>query len=361
MLYDSDGSKPPIEVQSRLDRLEKNYQQFHYWFALRGKVLPVPKKKLLTVLLDSPTEFRRQYEAFDSSPVVTDGFYAPRENIVFFSGNRLDGVSDAFNKHIADLVQSGWDFKALLRGQWRKGKPGPEVAYAQTMALVQKCLQEESEIASVSHEGTRQLLTTTGMLPQGVSLPYWLQFGMPSLYATGKYDPFTRTGAFYPMFAGPSWTYLVNFKLMEMEKRLEQPPDVALLRVITDAHFHYAARSRHPAELLHARTMAWSLSYYLAQRNLDGLRRYCQELSNLPRDLDFDEDVYLSCFARAFNLEDAKQPGQIDRVKLQALASDWYKFVGQTTPLPMKETLEEAQKAFKEYREKGPGKGPGAG
>ena len=134
LLYDSDG-KPSDEVISRLNRLEQNYQQFFYWFALRGKVLPVPPKKLVAVLLDTPAEFRKQYVAFDAPPIVTDGFYARRENIVFFSGNRLDGVSDAFDKHRADLVRNGWDFKQLLKGYGRKGKTIQEVAYAQTMAL----------------------------------------------------------------------------------------------------------------------------------------------------------------------------------------------------------------------------------
>lgn len=361
LLYDSDDGKASAQVASRLNRLEQNYQQFFYWFALRGKVLPAPPKKLLAVLVDSPLEFHKQHEAFDSVPTVTDGFHARRENIVFFSSHRLDEVSDAFDKHLTELVQNGWDFKSLLKGMYRKGKTGPEVAYAQTMALVHKCLQEESEIASVTHEGTRQLLTATGVLPRGIALPEWLQFGLPSVFETPKYDPFTRTGAFYPMFGGPSWTYLVHFKLLEMEKRLEQPPERALLNVLTDAQFRQALHSRNPMTLLHARTMAWSLSYYLTQRNLDGLRRYCQELANLPRDLDFDDDVYLGCFARAFDLEDAKQPGQIDMAKMRRLAADWYQFIGQTTPLPMKETLEEARKAIQEYREKTGGKGPGAG
>ena len=124
------------------------------------------------------------------------------------------------------------------------------------------------------------------------------------------------------MFAGPSWTYLVHFKLMDMEHKLDKDPEqiARLLRhVVTDGPFHRAARSRQPTDILHSRTMVWSLCYYLAQRNLDGLRRFCQELAQLLRDLDFDTEIYFDCFARAFGLEDPKQPGRIDPVKLRQL------------------------------------------
>lgn len=356
LLYDSDTTsrQAPPEVRSRLDRLEQNYQQFYWWFALRGQVLPIPKKKLLAVLIDSPQEFRKYYEAFDPVPLVTDGFYARRENIVFFSGSRLDGTSDAFNKHVSELIRNGWDFKAMLKGQRRTGKTGEEVAYAQTMALIHKCLQEESEIASVTHEGTRQLLVATGILPRGVILPEWVQFGFPSAFETPKYDPYTRTGAFYPMFAGPSWTYLVKFKLLTMDNPLKlKELDQELANIVSDFEFRNA---RTQADLLRARTMAWSLSYYLFQRRLDGLHRFGQELAQLPHDLEFDADVYFHCFARAFGLEDAK--GKLDAGKMHDLAADWYKFIGETTPPPLKEAFDEAKKAHEERREKSGAKGP---
>ncbi len=362
LLYDSDGGKAPPEVVDRLKRLEQNYQLYYSWFALRGLALAPPDKKLVAALVDSPAEFRRQHEAFDAVPIVADGLYARRENIVVFSGSRLDGASDAFNKHISDLVRSGWDFKALLRGKGRRGKDNAEVAYAQTMALVHKCLQEESELATVSHEGTRQLLTATGFLPRGVLMPEWLQFGLPSAFETPKYDPFTRTGAFYPLFAGPSWTYLINFKLMDQEKRLKgKELDNELKGILTDSEFREATLSSDPFAQLRARTMAWSLCYYLVQRRLDGLRRYGQELAKLPRDLEFDDAVHINCFARAFGLEDPKQPGQIDPAKLHEFAADWHQFIAETTPVPMKEMLKEAEDALKEYRDKTGLKGPSAG
>jgi len=101
--------------------------------------------------------------------------------------------------------------------------------------------------------------------------------------------------------------------------------------------------------------MAWALCYFLAQRHLDGLERYGQELAALPRDLDLETDVTIGAFARAFKLTDAS--GAIDQVKFRNFANEWSKYMEIVQP-PMDQkvwrtlVLDEAQKAYKEFKDK---------
>jgi hypothetical protein len=177
-----------------------------------------------------------------------------------------------------------------------------------------------------------------------------VQFGLPSVFSTGTYDPLLHTGAFWSGFGMPSWTHRVYFELMETSKELE-PAEDALKKVLTDAYFREARLTRSPEALLRARTMSWALCYYLLQRQGDALRRYGEELARLPRDLEFDDDVSMRCFGRAFGLMQADRPGEIDPAKLMTFATDWYRVIKQTS-IPLREPLDEAKKALKEYRDK---------
>jgi len=354
MLYDMQTNTVPPDVNSRLERLEKNYQQFFYWFALRGKTPPMPDRRLIAFLVDSPADFLKYHDACDQVPMVADGFFVRRDNIIVLSTERLDEQAVTFNAHMKGLIQAGWNPKNLLKGIRPRDKMVDEIDYAQTMVLVQKVLQEEAEAAAVGHEGTRQLLAATGLLPRTVALPEWVQYGLPSVWDTCKYDPVLGTGAFWHGFGLPSWTHLVHYKVMEANKDLPAP-ELSLLAVLNDLDFRRARLMRQPEHIMRARTMAWALCYFLAQRHLDGLERYGQELAALPRDLDLETDVTIGAFARAFKLTDAS--GAIDQVKFRNFANEWSKYMEIVQP-PMDQkvwrtlVLDEAQKAYKEFKDK---------
>ena len=119
-----------------------------------------------------------------------------------------------------------------------------------------------------------------------------------------------------------------------------------------------------------ARTLAWSVTYFLAQAedqtgkhvNLDNLLLYFQELAKLPRDLPFDEDVLLLTFARAFDLVDAKDPNKVNMSKLHALATKWDSYMS-STPLeldPVLKSIDEVKKEIKQLVLKPP-QGQGRG
>jgi hypothetical protein len=346
LLYDGAN---PAEVKGRLDRLERNMEAFYYWFALKGKTPPVPERRLGALLIDKASDLKQLYLAAGAPPFIADGFFDRRDNLAVFSTSRLDQASDLLGKHFSELLQAGWNLKQImdLKAKNLKVPNTPqEAAHVHTMALIKRILEEESELATTSHLGTRQILAAINVLPRNVQIPEWVQFGYPAFFETPKFDPYTHTGAFWPGTGALSWTYWVQFKLWDIEKQLDDPLE-ALTGVLTDRYFREAHRNRSMEQLLRARTYSWALAYYLAQRQLDGLRRYGDELSQLPRDLEFDGDVLQGCFARAFNLTDAA--GGINENKLAGFAKDWFDFVSRDN-LPVPELLQEAQRVIKEKK-----------
>jgi hypothetical protein len=332
------------QAQSFLNELERNYSGFFYWFALRGTVLPVPEHSLLAVLVDSPEAFEHQHkDIFDDPVMVGDGFYSPRDSLAVFSVKRLDEGYEALSKK----VKSIWDLTQLSEDELLKGKGlklGPvyynESAKAQTLTLVHKAMDEDGERATVTHEGTRQLIAAIGLMPRSVEPPQWIDFGMASFFETPK-------GSFWAGTGSPNMTYLVNFKLWDKDKKLDKDPVEALKAVVTDRNFHKirGSKNKENAEAK-ARTMAWALVYFLAHKKRDGLLRYYEELAKQPRDLDLDEEVLLGCFARALGLVDPKKPDVVDTNELNKMALAWYKFI-KDTPLEITEVYNEALAAQK--------------
>jgi len=312
--------KLPAQVKQRLQRLEENMRGFYYWFALRGKALPVPDKKLIAFLVDNKETFLAQHkDIFDDVELTSDGFYDRRENIVVFSAYRLDEAYAALDSITRPMWSSGkFTPSDLLHGKKELGVADNENARAQTLVLLQKAMQEESEFNSVSHEGTRQILDTIGYLPKGVEIPKWFDFGVASLFETPKAAFWHGTGA-------QNQTYLAQFQVWNSEKKLDKATD-ALMGVITDRYFRRVASAKNKENSENrAKTLAWALIYYLSEKKLDGLIQYCKQLRELPRDLELNEEILALTFARAFGLCDPSNPDKVDPVKFTALANDWFK------------------------------------
>src|SRR5262249_55233433 len=158
---------------------------FFYWFALRGKVLPVPQRRLVGVLLNDEDAFNREHRnIFDETPLVADGFFARRENLAVFSAKRLDDGYKALHKATQPFWAKGWTPGMLRQGKFRAveaNQSAIEIARAQTLTLVLKAMEVECAVAAVSHEGTRQLIAAIGLLPRSVDTPRWIDFGVASL------------------------------------------------------------------------------------------------------------------------------------------------------------------------------------
>jgi hypothetical protein len=361
------NTKTPSEAQRWLDRLEQNYRGFFYWFALRNKPVPVPTKRLVAALAQNAESFHRDHnDIFDEVQFTEDGFFAPRERLVVLAAGRLDQGYQALAQLTNNEFLSKFSMDDLFKHQVKSkgGVFGNTLARGRTWALLIKALEEDSQRAAVTNEGTKQLLSAIGLWPRTVEVPEWLNFGIGSFFETPR-------GSFWPGVGAPNVGYLDNFVRWDADKKnkFEHDASKALSAVVTDKYFRdiRAARERDKdketvsgpppsgkggdaeeearrekeLEVARARTLTWAVTYFLMKRHPDGMMRYIEDLKNMPRDIDLDEDTLMVLFGRAFGLMDRADPNKVDGSKLANLANDCYGFI-RLEPLPWKDAQEEA-------------------
>jgi len=347
LLYNAALNDPP-EVQQRLKALEDNMRGVYYWFVMKGIPLPVPNQKLVAVLLDQPDQFTIQRALIEDEPLVSDGFFSPRDNVVVFSAQRLDDASVKFAKQMQGYYQQGWDRDSLLKGDKTSklaGKRADERERMSTLALLDKAMDMEGERAAVTHEGTRQLFVGAGLQKPAVVMPDWFQFGMASVFETpkGPYPaaPVQARVAYWPGYGAPSWKYTRLFRLLELDstKEAEFSPfrsrarfgeaGRTLERVVSDVDFgtardmvRFAPPRVAERSINAARSYAWALCYFLARQRTPGVMRFYEELSKMPRDLEPQPNDILACFFRAFDVADTTG-SKMDPAKFEELAKDW--------------------------------------
>src|SRR5262249_32597340 len=114
LLYDC---REDALADSRLKRLEDTYHNFYYWFALKGKELQVPGKRLLAVLVDEPEPSDTLHKrVYDEAPPTTEGFSPRGENGAFFCAKRLDEPYQGLTQATKSLW-STFSRKQLLEGK----------------------------------------------------------------------------------------------------------------------------------------------------------------------------------------------------------------------------------------------------
>jgi hypothetical protein len=372
LLYNGTSDGDMKEVQSRLKSLEDTHKMFFYWFAFncdqdgnlayipkgQNNALIVPDERLVAVLANDEKQFNHFHKIYNNVLLAADGFTARRDNIAIFSRERLDKQFKALNDYCSpkfltfgkdELLHRKRSVKARDRGteEWQE---------AQTLALMVRSLEADSELATVSHEGPKQLIAAIGLLPRSVFAPDWIQFGMGSCFETAKGAPWGGAG-------GANWIYLQDYKDRAAKLKLGPNAQVnkggakpleALKGVVTDRYFRESNNGRNEGNLMKARTTAWSLVYFLIHRKLNGLMPYYRELARMPRDMEFDDESLLLTFARAFDCLDAKGE-KPDEAKLKQLAEEWHRFLD-LTPLEGEEVVKNIRERQSELKAGGVGK-----
>jgi hypothetical protein len=296
------------------------------------------------VLSEKPDDYNSLHKVFDTIELPVDAFMSRRDNLSVLSGTPLDEGYDMFSRATTDLwMKDGWNPELCLKGDYKaRGHKNStqEISYAHTAALMLQGMRDQSERQAVTHVGTVQLATASGLLPRTVTAPRWVQFGVGSFFETPR-------EAYWPGTGAPHWNYLTKFQLWHEAKKLDKP-DEALRRVVTDSYFHDAhadkdAHNNHDRDvILKARTMTWALTYFLAQQRLDQLLKYYQELAAMPRDMELGEEALAAVFAKAFDLGDGADA--LNGPKAKELAQKWYEFLLRDTHVEVAEVKTLAKK-----------------
>lgn len=331
-----------VGIKRRIGRLHETLERFYYWFALNDQLTQpeLPRSRKLLVVPSSVDEFYAKHAEWGSQPFIGDGLTPRRDNFILMSWRPIDELYrtlDAGNQELCKKLHLPKD--SFITGTvWDGNAPTAgrdlfQLAFTQTLILVQKAMEEDHEMATLSREGARQLLYSTGILSRQVHTPEWIAQGLASFFETPAGAPFRGVGT-------PSWSNLVTFNHLRSTKKFDRPADV-LMNVATDRYFRSAQKyfselaDAADKEQLYqsaqeqmdlATSTAWAFTYYMIDRRRQPqmLVRYCQELNALPRDLDLDERALEACFAKAFDLGEAGNPARIDQAKLAVLANAWF-------------------------------------
>jgi len=320
-------------IDRKLAALEANLKAFYLLFALKGQVLPAPMEKLPVILAADTQQVRKVMVALEVPERLTDGLHGRRENVIVLAPSRLDKAGERFALEAREIAKTHGNTD-VLKGQFRPlGKTKEDLeknnqqiltdARAQIFGLMEVLLRDESDQATATHEGSRQLIIETGLLPGNADIPEWLRAGLASVfeYPKGPFpgkNPTTIRTAFWGGAGGPSWAWRRYFDEMSQEGQLPEPPTEAIFRTLTGGWAERAKqlRVKVPAEgdmtdyqaeadteLARGRCLSWAVNYYLLNERLPEYLTFLRSLGNLPRDIELDQYTFLKMFCEAFKID----------------------------------------------------------
>ena len=247
LLHFGEQSVSSETTNRRLTELERNFKAFYLWHATQGKALKFPDKRLVVVLANRPSDVDDLRPKLDGLPVISDAFYSPAHNLVVLSPTRLDEAGKTFAEIAKAKYQDGWNRDELLKGKSPLVKGGNfnDLYRTMTYALVDRALEEETAHAAITREGTRQLYSALGILPQHVVLPKWIESGVGSLLQKPKDSGVVKVtggknGVAVGLWAGygsPNYVQLREWRDLWAKKELSAPPKDLLTNVLTDRYF----------------------------------------------------------------------------------------------------------------------------
>jgi hypothetical protein len=355
------------EPQSRLNRLEDTMHTYYLYWAFKKTLLPLPTHRQ-TVFLDAEESefkkmhgmltFRRDPKLFPgdphehtfvtSSPLVYGGYYSRREDVSVLSFKRLDPKYDLVNSQGTKVWGNmGGQADKVLAARFDMA-PDKLVTQteAQSYALMARIMEDDAERASISHNVSCQLLVHSGLLPRGVVVPEWLEFGLASYFETPLNAPWpspTDTNSLYQ----PILKELMSSAHKASSSGYDRVPMKGTLhKVITDAYFREIPNDKAdiPAALARARATSWGLVYFLMQdTEREKFRAYLKELARLPRDMELSDEILERCFYRAFDLWDESRQ-QVKERELQDLEARWFGVL-KTIPTEYDELFASVKKA----------------
>lgn len=375
-------SNQAADAQRKANLLDQNLRAFFLWHALQGVALPVPQKKLLALISDSTNRVTDYRDALDGRPIVSDAFYSPSHNILMLAPERMDQQGNAFMNLVRAKYGAGWNREELIANKMTIS-PGkaPDAMRMQMLAVADKYITDEAENAAISREGCRQLMASTGMLPQNVRLPQWLENGVGLYYQRAKGPLYIVKNGAVKMVVGLATGYgTPNFEqhraFDQVRPIMSRKPDASLRNVLMNAYYAGAAAGTdidprlrtetegntttifevtervHPqdnspqARAFRTRlkekadSSAWALVYYLEKTRLVGLQNFFNDLAKQPRDMKLEEEEVVRLFCKNFGLVRVDQ--SVDPAAFLNFASNWLQYMANVPHYDYEQPLDAA-------------------
>ncbi len=282
--YDTTDNK----AQERLDLLERVYETFFMFFAIKGRVLDKPQQRMMVALFNDHKNYLEFSTRLDPELKSAAGYWSPESNVaVFFA----QGTYPSFKRLKDSSEQLEKDRKEAER--LRLPDRGDLVRLADAVKLLMMVSEENEDIEVVTHEGTHQLAGNSGLFPRRIRIPKFAQEGLAAFFEAPNDATWSGVGA-------------VNQNRIEWYRALAQHDRVHsnIDFIVSDQVYSHTGGVG--SNIMHAYGQAWGLTHFLVDKHFNELNEYWKNLARLPADMIISESDLVHCFDVAFGKDRSK-------------------------------------------------------
>lgn len=280
---------PDARAQERLDLLEQVYETFFMYFALKGRVLEKPQKRLMVALFNDYKNYSDFSKGINPELTSAAGYWSPDTNVAVFYAQ---GTHPDF-KVLTDISQTLEKTRKEAERMQIKNR-GDLVRLADTIKLLTLVSQENQDIEVVTHEATHQIAGNSGLFPRRIRVPKWVQEGLAAFFEAPYEATWSGIGA-------------VNQQRIDFYRALEGDRVHSNIDFVVSDQIYSRAGS--DGAVLHAYGQAWALTHFLVDRHFDKLMDYYRNVARLPADMILSEHTLIECFDAAFGKDRAALDG----------------------------------------------------
>ncbi len=332
------------DLKDRQKMLEDHFQAFFYTFALRGIDLKVPEEKLVVYFPKNDGKvFKEMAGMYQPGSESTTGFLVRGSNTLVITPTRDDANFIALTRLLKPFWERGYSKDALLKlpppktgevyagnlmaANQAKAIPNDpnffgsstaqnEAVFVMMANILRKSLQQEAELAAITNYATRQLAQASGLLPEGIFAPAWVENGLAIFMETPMGTPWRSVG-------GPNSLMVPAFRRHRKGAlaKGETAPGEIVQKIVTDQYFILAGKNLQDKSALSlAQSSAWSFTHYLINQNPEGYKRYCTLLGELSPGVEPSPKILDEIFIKAF----AKNPSATPQQTYNDIGRSWW-------------------------------------
>lgn len=309
------------EVQNIANQVDEQVRSTYGWFAWQGIAMKPLRHKVLLVMGEKviPRTGESRFHDVEGATNLRGTPYSLQQVVV--NDPHLRNIQQRLKQYSL----KGWNLAKLLKLEAKSypdvmsataGLEIPklcDVAYVSMLNIASEALRTETERADRTFLVGSQMLSLVGDLPDGVTPPAWLEYGMGAAFQTPTATPWTTLGMGHSVF-------LPLYKELVRTKKLEASPAEAMRKTVCDTYFRQAANLPGDKGLAaKAHAAAWSFFFYAARKQPGLLSAYLSELGKAPRDIELTEEILWECFNRSF----------LKNRKADDIAREWDVFIRQ--------------------------------
>jgi hypothetical protein len=279
---------PENKAQERLDLLERVYDTFFMFFAMKGRILERPSEPLMVVLFNEHKAYEDYSVRLNPDLRSALGYWSPERNVaVFFA----QATSPRFTRLRELWEKIEKDRKEAERQRDRNR--GDLVRLADTVKLLMLIRAENEDVEVVTHEATHQIAGNSGLFPRRIRIPKFAQEGMAAYFEAPEGATWAGVGAI-------NKERIEWYRVLAEHDRVHSDIDY----IISDQI--YTRSGRIGSNIMHAYGQAWALTHFLIDKHFNELDQFWKNLARLPADMIVSEDDLKMCFDAAFGTDRRK-------------------------------------------------------